>query len=90
MTVLRAGVSFLTTLRAQSVACLLSANVMTPLNLLMVGILTVSLILSGHLMWLVESKYNPTMFPPTYLDGVDDGIWWSVVTLATVHAYASL
>ena len=33
------------------------------------------LIISGHLIWFAERKYNPKMFPHNYLDGVDDGLW---------------
>eukprot|EP00873_Tetraselmis_striata_P033395 jgi/Tetstr1/453659/TSEL_040615.t1 len=59
-------------------------NIMTPLNLSIVSILAISLIISGHLIWLIERHENPHMFPPAYLDGVDDGIWWSLVTMTTV------
>ena len=48
------------------------------------SILVLALLVSGHLIWLAERTANPTMFPNGYLDGVDDGIWWSVVTMTTV------
>ena len=46
--------------------------------------LAMSLLMSGHLVWwLMEKKRNKHMFPSNYLDGVDDGIWWSFVTMTT-------
>ena len=35
-------------------------------------------------MWLAERTHNPNHFPPVYMEGVDDGIWWAMVTAATV------
>mmetsp|Transcript_5459 Transcript_5459/g.15208 ORF Transcript_5459/g.15208 Transcript_5459/m.15208 type:complete len:864 (+) Transcript_5459:83-2674(+) len=78
------GVSFLTKTTKESFKTLMYNTVITPLHLTICGILTISLIVSGHLIWLVESRYNQYMFPPNYLDGVDDGIWWSIVTMTTV------
>jgi hypothetical protein len=47
------------------------------------GILVVFLIISGHLVWFFERKRNRLQFPDSYLDGVDNGIWWSFVTMTT-------
>ena len=47
-------------------------------------VLALTLLISGHLIWWAERKANPEMFPPSYLDGVDDGLWWSTVTMTTV------
>jgi polar amino acid transport system substrate-binding protein len=58
---------------------------LTPLNMSIMSLLAISLIISGHLIWLTERHENPHMFPPAYLDGVDDGIWWSLVTMTTVR-----
>merc|ERR1712137_747036 len=63
------------------------ANFRAQFNLdMLVGacILVLALLLSGHLIWLAERTANPAMFPNGYLDGVDDGIWWSVVPMTTV------
>jgi hypothetical protein len=46
--------------------------------------LILAIYLSGHVVWLVERRTNSTMFPTAYLDGVDDGLWWSVTTMTTV------
>ena len=45
--------------------------------------LVLSLLASGHVMWWLERKRNQYQFPDSYLDGVDDGIWWSFVTMTT-------
>ena len=50
----------------------------------MMSTLALLLIISGHLIWLFERDENPLQFPPNYLDGVDDGLWWSVATMTTV------
>ena len=38
----------------------------------------------AHLIWAFERRGNPAEFPPNYMDGIDDGIWWSFVTVTTV------
>eukprot|EP00966_Prymnesium_polylepis_P077868 1805029-Prymnesium_polylepis.1 len=35
-------------------------------------------------MWLAERKNNPNHFPSVYVEGIDDGVWWAMVTAATV------
>jgi ABC-type amino acid transport substrate-binding protein len=49
-----------------------------------VGALIVCLFLVGNGMWLVERKHNPEQFPPDYLHGVGNGMWFALVTLTTV------
>eukprot|EP00951_Prasinocladus_malaysianus_P032180 scaffold312179_cov46-Prasinocladus_malaysianus.AAC.1 len=79
----KTGVSILSRQTKETIASILMRNVYTPLNLSIVSILTIAIIVSGHLVWLVERAENPEMFPQPYLDGVDDGIWWSLVTMTT-------
>lgn len=42
------------------------------------------IVIGGHLMWFVERNANDANFPKAYTDGVDDGIWWAMVTATTV------
>jgi hypothetical protein len=53
-------------------------------HLTLVCFLILAIYLSGHVVWLVERRTNSEMFPKGYLDGVDDGLWWSVTTMTTV------
>ena len=41
------------------------------------------IIIFGHGIWLAERLYNPH-FPLSYMDGLDDGVWWAAVTVTTV------
>lgn len=41
-------------------------------------------IVVSHLIWLVERKFNTKQFPLSYIDGIDDAVWWSIVTVTTV------
>ena len=38
----------------------------------------------GNLMWLSERKKNSEQFPQSYFKGVWEGMWWAIVTVATV------
>ena len=38
----------------------------------------------GNLIWLAERKRNPEHFPPQYIKGLGNGIWFALVTLTTV------
>lgn len=40
--------------------------------------------LFAHLVWFAERKGNSEEFPPRYLDGIDDAVWWAAVTVTTV------
>ncbi len=46
-------------------------------------LLTLSIVVAGHVIWLIERRRNPD-FPQTYLRGVWEGIWWAAVTVTTV------
>lgn len=48
------------------------------------GFIATVTIIAAHIVWLLERKGNPEQFALDYLDGVGDGLWWSVVTLTTV------
>ena len=41
-------------------------------------------VLVAHLMWASERRVNDDEFPRTYLDGIDDAVWWAIVTVTTV------
>ena len=45
--------------------------------------LLMCLLASGHAVWWLERTRNEKQFNRNYLDGVDDGIWWSFVTMTT-------
>ena len=45
--------------------------------------LAVLILIVGHIFWLLERRRNPD-FPASYLKGVWEGIWYTVVTLVTV------
>jgi len=46
--------------------------------------LVLSIFVSGHVIWFLEHNHNPDHFPQNYLDGIDDAVWWSAVTVTTV------
>ncbi|MGK7916277.1 MAG: transporter substrate-binding domain-containing protein [Prochloraceae cyanobacterium] len=46
--------------------------------------LCILLFLVGNLIWLAERHQNSQQFPPKYLSGVGNGIWFALVTLTTV------
>ena len=41
-------------------------------------------VIMGVLVWLAERHQNPDEFPKAFLNGVDDALWWSFVTITTV------
>ena len=49
-----------------------------------VGILILLLFIVGNLIWLVEHRQNPTEFNPDYREGIQNGLWFAIVTLSTV------
>ncbi len=50
------------------------------------GILLVVLLISGHIIWLVERRYDREQpsFDKRYVPGVLEGIYWAIVTASTV------
>ena len=40
--------------------------------------------LAGFISWAVETKKNPTEFPPSFFSGWMSGCWWSFVTMTTL------
>ena len=42
------------------------------------------LFIVGNLIWLVERRENSQQFPPKYLSGIGNGMWFALVTLTTV------
>lgn len=42
------------------------------------------LFIVGNLIWLAEREENSQQFPPKYLSGVGNGMWFALVTLTTV------
>ena len=36
----------------------------------------------AHLLWFAERRDNAVEFPPRYMDGIDDAIWWAAVTVS--------
>lgn len=57
----------------------LSTAVFTSITLLLLVLFVV-----GNIVWIVERKQNPTHFPPEYLPGIGNGMWFALVTLTTV------
>jgi len=49
-----------------------------------ISFLIVAIIVSGHVMWILERHFNGENFPVNYLDGIDHAVWWSAVTVTTV------
>lgn len=48
------------------------------------GGVLILLFLVGNLLWLAERHKNSAHFPPAYLPGVGNGMWFALVTLTTV------
>ncbi|MEB3160574.1 MAG: transporter substrate-binding domain-containing protein [Synechocystis sp.] len=48
------------------------------------GILTLLLFIVGNLIWLAEHRQNPDQFAPKYSEGLQNGMWFALVTLTTV------
>jgi len=42
------------------------------------------ILISAHLVWGAERHNNSVQFPKSYIDGIDDSIWWAAVTVTTV------
>lgn len=46
--------------------------------------LIIVIAIASHLIWWLERKSNPQMFPEKYKDGIWEAFWWAVVTVVTV------
>ena len=79
----RDGITFAVTAPGRSTISDIVESFFRPAMLTALSALTILLIASGHLVWWLEKKTNSKNFPDSYLDGVDDGIWWSIVTMTT-------
>ncbi len=53
-------------------------------NIRAIGTLFGIALISAHLLWFFERRVNPEMFPHTYLKGIWEAFWWSLVTATTV------
>ena len=62
---------------------MLQTMVLSPEFTSIIGGLALVIILVGHLFWLIERWRNPD-FPRSYLPGVWEGVWYTIVTLVTV------
>lgn len=56
---------------------------LSPTVLQLLAILVLAAVAAAHVIWLIERRRNPD-FPPTYLRGVWEGLWWSTVTVTSV------
>lgn len=50
----------------------------------MIGIILLVLVALAHIVWLVEKHRPDSDFRPGYLHGIEDALWWSIVTITTV------
>ncbi|CAG9466758.1 unnamed protein product [Pedinophyceae sp. YPF-701] len=44
----------------------------------------IALMVVAHVLWLIESRVQPNRIHPKYMEGIDEGLWLSIVTLTTV------
>lgn len=77
------GLQIMTTAEAEAPLSLLTATVLSPRFLGILGTFLLTILLAAHLIWLAERNRNPE-FPRAYLPGVWEGMWWAVVTVFTV------
>lgn len=55
------------------------------INLLqLLGILFIGIVISGFLIWLAESRFNPNFKHEKRIMGLGDSLWWAIVTMSTV------
>ena len=40
-------------------------------------------IVAGHIIWFIERRHN-SLFPLSYWEGIDEGVWWAMTTVTTV------
>lgn len=50
----------------------------------LLGILLLLMVLMAHVIWLLEGRRSESDFPRSYGKGINDGVWWSAVTMTTV------
>jgi len=55
----------------------------SPSMLEVFGLFIASIIVAAHVIWILERKKNPD-FPTSYIHGIGEALWWSVVTVTTV------
>ena len=49
-----------------------------------ISFIFILIVLVSHLIWFFERRSNADEFPTDYSDGIDDAVWWSLVTITTV------
>lgn len=49
----------------------------------LVGILVLALLVAAHCLWFFEKRKNPQMFPPDYLHGIAESLWWTISIIIT-------
>jgi hypothetical protein len=62
------------------------SSLISPGVVALLSTLILSMFCCAHIIWLLERGANPDMFPPDYLGGIDDAVWWAAVT-ATSTGY---
>ncbi len=78
------GLQIMTRLGGGQVVRGLVSVALSPESLRIIFIFSLTMFIIGNLVWLFERKKNSEEFPQSYLKGVWEGIWWSVVTVTTV------
>ena len=48
------------------------------------SVLWILCMVSAHIVWALERNENTVQFPKDYGNGLDAGLWWSIVTVTTV------
>jgi ABC-type proline/glycine betaine transport system substrate-binding protein len=61
----------------------ISAAILSPQLMYVVGFLLFLLLVSAHIIWFSERRHNP-QFPKGYLAGIWESFWWAAVTVTTV------
>lgn len=59
------------------------AHFLTLDALKLVGILVLALLLAAHCLWFFEKRHNPQSFPPDYLHGIGEALWWTISIIIT-------
>jgi len=77
------GLGILTRLRPPNTLRDTFSAALSPNILRILAGLLITILIAAHVIWLVERR-RLADFPQTYLRGIWEGIWWSVVTVTTV------